>query len=99
MYPTKWLSKASTVACELRMRIISGQIEIGSILSENNLAADYGVSRSATVAALTTSGLVIPLLSQADVNLALVVLATGAGSLIASHVNDAGFWMFKEFFG
>ncbi|QDY84799.1 gluconate permease [Paenibacillus polymyxa] len=54
---------------------------------------------SATVAALTTSGLVIPMLGQSDVNLALVVLATGAGSLIASHVNDAGFWMFKEYFG
>lgn len=54
---------------------------------------------SATVAALTTAGLVIPLMQGADVNLALMVLATGAGSLIASHVNDAGFWMFKEFFG
>lgn len=54
---------------------------------------------SATVAALSTAGLVIPLLKQSDVNLALVVLATGAGSLIASHVNDAGFWMFKEYFG
>ncbi|MDT0174126.1 GntP family permease [Exiguobacterium sp. BRG2] len=54
---------------------------------------------SATVAALSTAGLVIPLLEQSDVNLALVVLATGAGSLIASHVNDAGFWMFKEYFG
>ncbi|WP_409290810.1 GntP family permease [Peribacillus sp. SCS-37] len=54
---------------------------------------------SATVSALTTAGLVIPLLGQTDVNLALVVLATGAGSLIASHVNDAGFWMFKEYFG
>ncbi|PEL12507.1 GntP family permease [Bacillus sp. AFS017336] len=54
---------------------------------------------SATVAALTTSGLVIPMLGTTDVNLALVVLATGAGSLIASHVNDAGFWMFKEYFG
>jgi gluconate:H+ symporter, GntP family len=54
---------------------------------------------SATVAALTTAGLVIPLLGQTDANLALVVLATGAGSLIASHVNDAGFWMFKEYFG
>ncbi|MGG0174652.1 GntP family permease [Gottfriedia acidiceleris] len=54
---------------------------------------------SATVAALTTSGLVIPMLGHSDVNLALVVLATGAGSLIASHVNDAGFWMFKEYFG
>ncbi len=54
---------------------------------------------SATVAALTTAGLVIPLLGQNDVNPALMVLATGAGSLIASHVNDAGFWMFKEYFG
>ncbi|MEC0181317.1 GntP family permease [Paenibacillus peoriae] len=54
---------------------------------------------SATVAALTTAGLVIPMLGQTDANIALVVLATGAGSLIASHVNDAGFWMFKEYFG
>ncbi|WP_226582066.1 GntP family permease [Halobacillus litoralis] len=54
---------------------------------------------SATVAALTTVGLVIPLLGTTDVNLALMVLSTGAGSLVASHVNDAGFWMFKEYFG
>ena len=54
---------------------------------------------SATVAALSTSGLVIPMLAQYDVNLALVTLATGAGSCIASHVNDAGFWMTKEYFG
>src|SRR5699024_12884244 len=47
---------------------------------------------SATVAALTTAGLVIPLMQGSDVDLALMVLATGAGSLIASHVNDAGFW-------
>lgn len=54
---------------------------------------------SATVAALTTVGLVVPMMETSDVNLALIVLATGAGSLIASHVNDAGFWMFKEYFG
>lgn len=54
---------------------------------------------SATVAAISTTGIIIPLLATADVNLALVVLATGAGSVIASHVNDAGFWMFKEYFG
>ncbi len=55
---------------------------------------------SATVAAISTAGLVIPLLSATgDVNLALVALATGAGSCIASHVNDAGFWMVKEYFG
>ncbi|KXI45005.1 UNVERIFIED_CONTAM: hypothetical protein ACS92_00205 [Bacillus cereus] len=39
------------------------------------------------------------MLGQSYVNLALVVLATVAGSLIASHVNDAGFWMFKEYLG
>ena len=55
---------------------------------------------SATVAALSTAGLVIPMLAQSgNVNLALVTLATGAGSAIASHVNDAGFWMVKEYFG
>ncbi|MBT2624779.1 GntR family transcriptional regulator [Bacillus sp. ISL-32] len=49
LYPEKWLSKASTgvrVACELRMRIISGLIESGTILSENTIAADFSVSRS-----------------------------------------------------
>ena len=55
---------------------------------------------SGTVATLTTAGLVIPsLASMPDVNLELVALATGAGSAIASHVNDAGFWMVKESLG
>lgn len=49
LYPEKWLSKASTgdrIAYELRMRIISGTIESGTVLSENKLAADFSVSRS-----------------------------------------------------
>ncbi len=57
LYPAKWLSKASTgdrVTCELRMRIISGLIENGSILSENKLAADFEVSRSPIREALKT---------------------------------------------
>ncbi|WP_020008562.1 gluconate:H+ symporter [Salinicoccus albus] len=54
---------------------------------------------SATVSALTTAGLVLPLIEGTDVNLALMVLATGAGSIIASHVNDTGFWIVKESFG
>ncbi|MFP7170927.1 gluconate:H+ symporter [Terribacillus halophilus] len=55
---------------------------------------------SGTVATLTTAGLVIPSLgTMPDVNLELVALATGAGSAIASHVNDAGFWMVKESLG
>ncbi|UJS27869.1 gluconate:H+ symporter [Macrococcoides canis] len=55
---------------------------------------------SGTVATLTAAGLVLPALSGApNVNLELVTLATGAGSAIGSHVNDAGFWMVKESLG
>ncbi len=53
---------------------------------------------SATVAALTASGMVVPLV-VARASPELMVLAVGAGSLMFSHVNDTGFWMFKEYFG
>lgn len=53
---------------------------------------------SATVAALTAAGLVAPLMTQAGIDPALMVIAIGAGSVAASHVNDAGFWMFREYF-
>lgn len=53
---------------------------------------------SATVAGLTAAGIVLPLLSQPGVNPNLMVLAVGAGSLMFSHVNDSGFWLFKEYF-
>lgn len=52
---------------------------------------------SATVAALTASGMVIPFVT-AGASAELMVLAVGAGSLMFSHVNDTGFWMFKEYF-
>lgn len=52
---------------------------------------------SATVAALTASGMVIPLIGP-GVSPELMVLSVGAGSLFFSHVNDTGFWMFKEYF-
>lgn len=54
---------------------------------------------STTVSAISSVGIVLPLLQSSDVNLSLVVLAIGAGSIFCSHVNDAGFWMFKEYFG
>ncbi|MCX8688113.1 gluconate:proton symporter [Bifidobacterium sp. B4142] len=54
---------------------------------------------SATVASLTAAGLVAPLMAMSPVNPALMVLAVGAGSVVADHVNDAGFWMIKEYFG
>jgi len=53
---------------------------------------------SATVAGLTTAGIVLPLATGGMVNKELLVLAIGAGSLIFSHVNDGGFWLFKEYF-
>jgi Gnt-I system high-affinity gluconate transporter len=54
---------------------------------------------SATVAGMTTAGLVAPVVAASGVRPELMVLATGAGSLMFSHVNDTGFWMFKEYFG
>jgi len=53
---------------------------------------------SATVAGLTAAGLVEPLVTEGGANPELMVLAIGAGSLAFSHVNDAGFWLFKEYF-
>ena len=53
---------------------------------------------SATVAGLTAAGIVLPLASSANVSAELMVLAIGSGSLMLSHVNDTGFWMFKEYF-
>jgi len=54
---------------------------------------------SATVAGLTAAGIVAPLLlAHPEVNPNLMVLAVGAGSLMFSHVNDAGFWLFKEYY-
>ncbi len=55
---------------------------------------------SATVATVTASGLMAPIIAhQHGVNAPLLALAIGAGSLFLSHVNDAGFWLVKEYFG
>lgn len=55
---------------------------------------------SATVATISAAGLVAPLAADmSTTHQALLVLAVGAGSLFFSHVNDAGFWMVKEYFG
>ena len=53
---------------------------------------------SATVAGLTTAGIVLPLVQSSGVSPELMVLAIGSGSLMLSHVNDSGFWLFKEYF-
>jgi len=52
---------------------------------------------SATVAGITAAGIIAPLLGP-GVSPELMVLSVGAGSIFFSHVNDTGFWIFKEFF-
>ena len=54
---------------------------------------------STTVAALTGAGLVAPLVAGTGISPILMVLAVGAGSTFGDHVNGAGFWMVKEYFG
>ncbi|GHH77094.1 GntT/GntP/DsdX family permease [Promicromonospora soli] len=55
---------------------------------------------SATVATITAAGIMAPLAAGLDpTQAALLVLAIGAGSVFLSHVNDAGFWLVKEYFG
>ncbi len=55
---------------------------------------------SATVATISAAGLVAPLAADmSTTHAALLVLAIGAGSVFLSHVNDAGFWLIKEYFG
>ncbi|GHH17068.1 gluconate:H+ symporter [Streptomyces lanatus] len=53
---------------------------------------------SATVAVVTASGVALPLLAGSGVHSEVMVLAVSCGSIAFSHVNDPGFWMFKEYF-
>jgi len=53
---------------------------------------------SATVAAITAGGIAAPLIATTGVSPELMVIAVGSGSVIFSHVNDPGFWLFKEYF-
>ncbi|MFE0380756.1 GntP family permease [Streptomyces inhibens] len=57
---------------------------------------------SATVAIVTTAGIVVPLIEgqgMSQAHLALIIMAISAGSIFASHVNDGGFWMVSKYFG
>ena len=53
---------------------------------------------SSTVSGITTAGFVLPLLRVSGVEPNLMVLSIGAGSMMFSHVNDTGFWLFREYF-
>ncbi|MBO0950133.1 gluconate:H+ symporter [Fibrella forsythiae] len=53
---------------------------------------------SSTVSGITTAGIMLPLLKSTGVEPNLMVLSIGAGSMMFSHVNDTGFWLFREYF-
>lgn len=80
-----------------------GEIAVG--FSFNPLILAFAVSAgirlavgSATVAAMTAAPIMVPISIQSGISPELMVLATGSGSLMFSHFNDIGFWMFKEYY-
>ncbi|MBS1563198.1 MAG: gluconate transporter [Bacteroidetes bacterium] len=74
-------------------------LHVHPLLAAWSIAAIVRVALgSSTVAGVTTAGIIAPLIAKSGVSPSLMVLATGAGSLVFSHVNDPGFWMFKEYF-
>jgi GntP family gluconate:H+ symporter len=84
---------------------VIGRAAVGSAISPLLLGWLIAVgirvaTGSATVATVTASGLMAPIVARiSGVSPPLVALAIGSGSLFFSHVNDAGFWMVKEYFG
>lgn len=79
----------------------AGTMQVPLLLLGWSVAALLRVATgSATVAMATASSIVAPLaLASPDVSAELLVIATGAGSVVLSHVNDGGFWLVKEYFG
>ncbi|MDP3173643.1 MAG: SLC13 family permease, partial [Phenylobacterium sp.] len=82
------------------IRSISDSFQMNPLLMAFLIASVFRLAvGSATVATLTTAPIMLPLAQQAGASPELMVLATGAGSVMWSHFNDSGFWMFKEYFG
>jgi Gnt-I system high-affinity gluconate transporter len=76
-----------------------GGVQVSALVLGWGIAALIRVAiGSATVAALTSAGIIAPLAAQQGIDPNLMVIGIGAGSLIFSHVNDSGFWLFKEYF-
>jgi gluconate transporter len=81
------------------MAQIASSLKLSPLLLAWSTAALLRVSLgSATVATITAAGIVLPTLAGSGVRPELMVLATGSGSLMLSHFNDVGFWMFKEYY-
>ena len=82
------------------IRSISDNIQMNPLFMAFLIASIFRLATgSATVSTLTTAPIMLPLAQKAGASPELMVLATGAGSVMWSHFNDSGFWMFKEYFG
>ncbi|MEI7828964.1 MAG: SLC13 family permease [Prolixibacteraceae bacterium] len=82
------------------IRSISDTFHMNPLLMAFVVASIFRLAiGSATVATLTTAPIMLPIVQQTGASPELMVLATGAGSVMWSHFNDSGFWMFKEYFG
>jgi gluconate transporter len=78
---------------------VAAQITVSALVLAWSAAALLRLALgSATVAAITAAGIVLPLVPGSGVAPELLVLATTSGSLMFSHFNDIGFWMFKEYY-
>jgi Gnt-I system high-affinity gluconate transporter len=76
-----------------------GGVQVSALVLGWGIAALVRIAiGSATIAALTSAGIIAPLAAQQGIDPNLMVIGIGAGSLILSHVNDSGFWLFKEYF-
>jgi Gnt-I system high-affinity gluconate transporter len=94
----------------LKQVLVDGGVSkyIGGLLSQSTLSPLFlgwlisTILRfcvgSATVAGITTAGIILPMVTGGAVSPELMVLAIGSGSLMLGHVNDGGFWLFKEYF-
>jgi gluconate transporter len=90
----------------LRDSGVAAYVEARAVgLDFNPLLLAFGIASalrlavgSATVATMTTAGVMAPIVAAGGARPELMVLATGAGSLRFSHFNDSGFWMFKEYY-
>jgi len=81
------------------IKSIASGIRMNPLLMAFIVAAIFRLAiGSATVSTLTTAPIMLPIAQQSGISPELMVLATGAGSVMWSHFNDTGFWMFKEYF-
>lgn len=78
---------------------LAGGIEFNPLILAWCVAAVIRLAiGSATVATMTAAGIMLPIVTTGNISPELMVLATGSGSLMFSHFNDIGFWMFKEYY-